>query len=74
MTGAAALASTAALRAGCGVVLLAVPASLHAILEMKLTEVMTVPVKENADGILGGAEALRAEGIEPVSLLAFEGD
>ena len=58
MTGAAALASTAALRAGCGVVLLAVPASLHAILEMKLTEVMTVPVKENADGILGGAEAL----------------
>jgi hydroxyethylthiazole kinase-like uncharacterized protein yjeF len=45
-TGAAALAALGALRAGAGLVTLAVPASLHDILETKLTETMTVAVPE----------------------------
>lgn len=47
-TGAAALASQAALRIGAGLVTLAVPASLQDVLAMKLTEVMTEPVAETA--------------------------
>ena len=45
-TGAAALAALGALRVGAGLVTLAVPASLHDIVETKLTETMTVPVPE----------------------------
>lgn len=52
-TGAAALASQAALRCGAGVVTLAVAGSLHDIMEMKLTEVMTQPLPEVGRGILG---------------------
>ncbi|SFT43595.1 NAD(P)H-hydrate epimerase [Selenomonas sp. GACV-9] len=58
MTGAAVLAASAALRAGAGIVTLAVPQSVHDILETKLTEVMTVPLTETAEGILGGEQAL----------------
>ena len=58
MTGAALLASTAALRAGAGMVTLAMPQSVHDILAAKLTEVMTHPVPEMSEGILGGDEAL----------------
>ncbi|MBQ1890617.1 NAD(P)H-hydrate dehydratase [Selenomonas caprae] len=58
MTGAAALAASSALRAGAGIVTLAVPQSVHDILETKLTEVMTVPLAETKEGILGGEEAL----------------
>lgn len=58
MTGAAALASTAALRAGAGVVTLASGESLQDVFAMKLTEVMTQPIQENEDGHLGGAAAL----------------
>ena len=46
MTGAAALAGMAAARAGAGLVTLAVPASLNDILEVKCTEVMTLPLPE----------------------------
>ena len=53
MTGAAALASRAALRSGAGIVTLAVAESLHDIMEAKLTEVMTRPIPEIAPGILG---------------------
>jgi NAD(P)H-hydrate epimerase len=42
-TGAAVLTSEAALRMGAGLVILAIPASLHTILETKLTEVITRP-------------------------------
>ena len=49
-TGAAALTSTSALRAGAGLVTLAVPRSLNTIMEVKLTEVMTLPVAETRDG------------------------
>jgi NAD(P)H-hydrate epimerase len=46
MTGAASLSADAALRAGAGRVTLGAPVSLHDILEVKLTEVMTRPLPE----------------------------
>jgi len=46
LTGAAALSSMAALRVGAGLVTLGCPASLNDILEVKLTEVMTLPLPE----------------------------
>lgn len=45
MTGAAYLACTAALRCGCGLVTLAIPENLNPIMEVKLTEAMTIPLK-----------------------------
>ncbi len=57
-TGAAALASQAALRSGAGLVTLACPASLHGILEEKCTEAMTEPLPDTGEGAL--AEAARA--------------
>jgi NAD(P)H-hydrate epimerase len=47
LTGAAALAARAATRAGAGYVQCVVPASLNDILEVKLTEEMTLPVAES---------------------------
>lgn len=46
MTGAAFLCSQGALKAGSGLVTCGVPASLNAIMEVKLTEVMTLPLPE----------------------------
>jgi hydroxyethylthiazole kinase-like uncharacterized protein yjeF len=58
MTGAAVLASLAALRTGCGLVALGVPKSLNAICEGKATEVVTHPLAEVKDK---GVCALRAK-------------
>ena len=52
MTGAAALASEAALRAGAGLVTLAIPKHLNPILEGLLPEVMTLPLPETEIGSL----------------------
>ena len=52
MTGAAALTSAGALRVGAGLVTLGTPKSLNPILEVKLTEVMTLPLPETAEGSL----------------------
>jgi NAD(P)H-hydrate epimerase len=62
-TGAAALAATGALRSGAGLVTVAVPASLNPVLEVKLTEAMTLPVSEAVAGALGegAAEVLLSE-------------
>jgi NAD(P)H-hydrate epimerase len=46
MTGAACLTAQAAIRSGAGLVTLGVPEGLHDIMEIKLTEVMTVPLPE----------------------------
>ncbi len=53
MTGAAALAAQAALRAGGGLVTLGIPASLNPILEAKVTESMTLPLPEEPQGVIG---------------------
>ena len=52
MTGAAALASEAALRAGAGLVTLAIPKHLNPVLEGLLPEVMTLPLPETDAGSL----------------------
>lgn len=54
-TGAAALCANAAVRAGSGLVTLAVPESLHHILEMKTTEAMTVPLPDSISGHLASS-------------------
>lgn len=55
MTGAAAMTAMAALRMGAGIVTLAVPKSLNDILEVKLTEVMTVPLPETNERSIAAA-------------------
>jgi hydroxyethylthiazole kinase-like uncharacterized protein yjeF len=51
LTGAPCMASMSAMRAGAGYVTACVPASLHAIFEGRLLEVMTVPLRDS-DGAL----------------------
>ncbi len=51
-TGAAALAANSAVRAGSGMVTLAVAESIHSILEIKTTEAMTVPLPDSGSGNL----------------------
>ncbi|PLX99763.1 MAG: bifunctional ADP-dependent NAD(P)H-hydrate dehydratase/NAD(P)H-hydrate epimerase [Desulfuromonas sp.] len=46
-TGAAALAGHAAVRSGCGLVTTGVPAALHDIIEVKLTEAMSYPLADD---------------------------
>jgi NAD(P)H-hydrate epimerase len=68
LTGAAALASLAALRSGAGLVTLAVPEGVHDILEVKLTEVMTRPLPQGKEGAI----SLKASGV--ISRLSEEFD
>jgi len=49
-TGAAAMAANSAVRAGAGLVTVAVPASLNGIMEIKTTEAMTLPIVDNGLG------------------------
>jgi len=53
MTGAAYLASEAAIRSGTGIVVLGIPRSLNQIMEIKLTEVITLPLAETIQQSLG---------------------
>jgi hydroxyethylthiazole kinase-like uncharacterized protein yjeF len=50
MTGAAAMSAISALRAGAGLVYLAIPEHLNPILEAKCTEVITIPLPHTSDG------------------------
>lgn len=61
-TGAAALSGEAALRVGAGLVTVGVPASLNPILEMKLTEAMTLPLAEAE-----GCQALGRRALEEIA-------
>jgi len=58
-TGAAYLAAQSALKSGAGLVTLGIPASLNPIMEVKLTEVMTLPLPDDGSGRLA-AEGLNA--------------
>ena len=58
MTGAATLSSMSALKSGAGLVTLAVAESLNSIFEVKLTEVMTIPLPEIKTGLIGGDKAV----------------
>lgn len=51
-TGAAALSANSAVRAGSGLVTLAVAESIHTVLEIKTTEVMTSPLPDSGSGHL----------------------
>ena len=68
LTGAVALAARAALRSGAGYVKAAIPRSLNDVLEVKLTEEMTLPMPETAERTL----ALAA--LEPLHARASEAD
>ena len=61
-TGAAALAGEAAMRVGAGLVTVGVPASLNPILEIKLTEAMTLPLAEPE-----GVQALGQRALEEIA-------
>lgn len=52
LTGAVVLTANAALRVGAGLVTVGVPATLHDIFEIKLTEAMSVPLSDYGDGTL----------------------
>jgi len=52
-TGAATLVGLGAMRVGTGLVTVGIPKSLNPIMEEKLTEAMTEPLPETADGCLG---------------------
>jgi len=54
-TGAAAMCAQAGLRLGTGLVTAAIPESLNTIMEMKLTEVMTLPLPETKDQTIAAA-------------------
>ena len=55
MTGAAALSATAAVRGGAGLVTIGIPESLNDILEVKVTEAMTLPLPETPARSIGPA-------------------
>ena len=69
MTGAAALAAQAALRIGAGLVTLAVPERIYAVLAAKMTEVMVVPLPDEGKGYFTAAQAL-----QEASALAAQAD
>ncbi len=71
LTGAVCLAAEAAARAGAGYVTALVPASLEAIFEVKLTEVMTVGLrdKEGALQVEAAGQALEQLGRHPGALV-----
>jgi len=58
MTGAAILSSMSAMKAGAGLVTLATPESLNLIYETRLPEIITAPLDEIKQGIIGGDKAL----------------
>ena len=59
MMGAGCMAARAAQRAGVGLVTLALPRSLNLVVEIALTSVMSMPLPETVDGVLGLDAACR---------------
>jgi len=71
MSGAVALTSKAALKVGAGIVTAAVPRAIHDIMEQKLTEVLTVPLEDNAGHISRNADKQIRELIEKYDVIAI---
>lgn len=72
LSGAAALSSIAAMRTGAGLVTLGIPKSLNSIMEVKLTEVMTLALPETAEGSLSlGAKEKILRMVEKASAIAL---
>jgi NAD(P)H-hydrate epimerase len=74
LTGAVAMAATSALRAGAGLVTAGVPRSLHDILEVKLTEAITLPLVETENRTLALEALSDIEGVvkeRRIDALAF---
>ena len=72
MTGAACLTGESALRAGAGLVTVAVPETLHEVMEEKLTEVMTSPLPDTGKGSLSrGARQRILSLLEKADVLAI---
>jgi hydroxyethylthiazole kinase-like uncharacterized protein yjeF len=65
MSGAAALTATSCLRSGAGLVYLGAPESLHDIMEIKLTEVITKPLAETRSRSLAKASIDRIVSLLP---------
>jgi len=63
LTGAAAMASQSALRAGAGLVTLGIPESLNPAMEVKLTEAMTLPLPETQSQTLSSGSYDKIMGI-----------
>lgn len=60
MTGAVCLAGSAAMRSGCGLVTVGIPESLNGIIEVKLTEAMSLPLAETPERTFSAAAAVPA--------------
>ena len=71
MTGAAILCCRAALRAGAGLVTVAAPASLNAILVKALPEAITIPLPEEDGHLASIADSRFAQALERVDVLAI---
>lgn len=54
-SGAAAMAANSAVRSGAGMVTAAVPASINAIMEVKTTEAMTLPIADHGHGFFAAS-------------------
>ncbi len=71
-TGAAVLSSEGAIRSGCGLVILGIPRTLNAVLETRLTEIITKPLPETDSVTLGlGVEEQIAEILEEADAVAI---
>jgi ADP-dependent NAD(P)H-hydrate dehydratase / NAD(P)H-hydrate epimerase len=71
LTGAVCLTATGAMRAGAGWVRVGVPASLNEIFEVKLTEVMSVPLSDRNGLLAEDADAAVMEAVERADCVAL---
>jgi len=62
-SGAATMAANSAMRSGAGLVTLAVPSGIHTVVEVKTTEVMTVPLPETVMGTISAGSLVVIESL-----------
>ncbi len=71
MTGAAAMAAEAALKCGAGLVSVAVPKSLNEVLEVKLTEAMTIPAEDKNGAFTADAAEVLIQSAKNADAVVF---